>query len=192
MGEDGSFRELIRRVRARDDQAAADLVRWFAGPLHLVVRHRLTDPALRRRLDTADVCQTVLASFFERAAQGRFLLDRPEDLRRLLATMARHEVTNQRRKQGAGRRDRVEAPGDGEPAAPGSDPSDIVADRELLGESWRRLSAEERQLAELRADGRSWAEVAAAVGGNADALRMQLARALRRVAAELGLEFAGA
>jgi hypothetical protein len=50
------------------------------------------------------------------------------------------------------------------------------------------LSDEERCLADLRAEGRSWDEIAARVGGNAHARRMQLARATDRVARELDLE----
>jgi hypothetical protein len=52
----------------------------------------------------------------------------------------------------------------------------------------RRLSGAERRLAELRAAGLSWAEVAARVGGTGAAVRKQLERAIRRVARELGLE----
>ena len=59
--------------------------------------------------------------------------------------------------------------------------------RELLGEVRRRFSDEERRLADLRADGREWAEIAELVGGTAQARRKQLARAVDRIAREIGL-----
>ena len=46
----------------------------------------------------------------------------------------------------------------------------------------------ERRVADLRGQGRDWAAVAAELGGTAEARRKQLARALDRVAAELGLD----
>ena len=47
-------------------------------------RLRLTDPRLRRQYDSLDICQSVLASFFVRAAAGQYDLDRPEQLLKLL------------------------------------------------------------------------------------------------------------
>jgi hypothetical protein len=62
-----------------------------------------------------------------------------------------------------------------------------VADRELLHEFRRRLTEEERHLAEQRSHGRSWNAIAQEFGKPADALRMQLNRAIDRVTQELGL-----
>ena len=64
-------------------------------------------------------------------------------------------------------------------------PSRLVAGRELLAEVDRRLSEEERLLAELRADGCEWTEIAARLGGTAEARRKQLARAVDRVEQQL-------
>jgi DNA-directed RNA polymerase specialized sigma24 family protein len=52
----------------------------------------------------------------------------------------------------------------------------------------QRLSEADRQLVELRSQGRSWDEIALSLGGTAGARRNQLARALDRVAAELNLD----
>ena len=49
-------------------------------------------------------------------------------------------------------------------AAPDASPSEQVAGAELLQEFRRRLSAEERQLAEKRAAGVGWNEIAAERG----------------------------
>jgi DNA-directed RNA polymerase specialized sigma24 family protein len=60
--------------------------------------------------------------------------------------------------------------------------------QDLLQECRRRLSEEERHLADLRALGRSWDEIAAEVGAKPDTVRSRLTRALDRVARELRLE----
>ena len=70
----------------------------------------------------------------------------------------------------------------------GSSPSQHAAARELLLEARRRLSPEERQLLELREQGHEWAAIATTLGGNPEALRKQLARAVQRVARQLGLD----
>ena len=49
-------------------------------------------------------------------------------------------------------------------------------------------SSEERAVAERRAAGASWDEIATALGGTPDQHRMMVKRAQERVAAELGLE----
>jgi hypothetical protein len=58
----------------------------------------------------------------------------------------------------------------------------------LLQEVRRRLTDDERRLADWRAEWREWSEIAAEVGGSAEALRKRLARALDRVSNQLGLE----
>jgi RNA polymerase sigma-70 factor (ECF subfamily) len=193
MSGDDAFRALMRRVRAGDEAAAAELVRQYEPAIRRAVRLHLTDPALGRVLDSMDVCQSVLANFFVRAAAGQFELDEPGQLVGLLVTMARNKLLDQVRKQRAGRRDhrRLETTApealDAVPAA-GQTPSAIVAGKELLDQVRGRLSEPERYLMDQRALGRDWAALAAEVGGSPDALRKQLARALDRVARELGLD----
>jgi hypothetical protein len=60
-----------------------------------------------------------------------------------------------------------------------------VAAAELVAEVYRLLSPDERRLVELRQLGHDWPAIAAAVGGSAEALRKQHARAVARVAAQL-------
>jgi RNA polymerase sigma-70 factor (ECF subfamily) len=192
MPENDLFADLIRRVRAGEQGAAAELVRRYEPAIRRVVRVHLRDPRLRRVLDSTDVCQSVLASFFVRANLGQYELDSPEHLLRLLAAIARNKVTNQAHKHRAGRRDyrREQAIGarDALIAAPCSDPGQQVAARDLLEQVRQRLSADERQLAEERGRGDSWAEIAAAHGGTAEGLRKKLTRALDRVLEQLGLD----
>jgi RNA polymerase sigma-70 factor (ECF subfamily) len=192
MPADDQFADLIRRVRAGDDDAAAELVRQYEAPIRRVVRVYLRDPRLRRVLDSTDICQSVLATFFVRANLGQYELDTPESLLKLLATIARNKVTNEAHRQQADRRDyrREQVLGDRDALlrAPPSDPGEQVAARELLTKVRERLSEDERQLADERGRGDSWAEIAAAHGGTAESLRKKLARALDRVLRSLGLD----
>ena len=110
-------------------------------------------------------------------------------------TIARNKVASQARRQQAQRRDQrrdVAVDREGwEPAGSEPSPSRVVSGRELLAELRRRLTPEELRVADLRAEGRQWAEIAAALGGTAQARRRQLARALDRVAAQVDLEGRG-
>src|SRR5262245_45889683 len=105
MTKDPSFQDLLRRVRQRDGQAAAELVRRYEPTIRLAVRVRLTDPRLRRLLDSVDICQSILANFFVRAAAGQFDLERSEQLVKLLVTMARNHLVNHALKHRAARHD---------------------------------------------------------------------------------------
>jgi RNA polymerase sigma-70 factor (ECF subfamily) len=193
-GDDESFRDLIRRVRAGDEQAAAELVRQYEPEIRREVRVRLTDPALRRVVDSVDICQSVLGNFFARAALGQFDLGEPRQLLGLLVTMARNRLTDWARRQSAERRDQGrELSLDGavtrgqEPCAVDPSPSQVVAGKELLEQVRVRMTDEERRIAERRVAGYDWAQIAAEIGGTPEALRKRLARAFDRVAGELGL-----
>jgi RNA polymerase sigma-70 factor (ECF subfamily) len=191
MSADPTFDDLIKRLRAGDQAAAAELVQRYEGAVRRTVRFRLTDARLRSVLDSTDVCQSVFASFFVRAAAGQFELHAPEQLVKLLVTMARNKLASQVRREQAGRRDRRRtgvAPAGKEPADTGPSPSREASARELLQEVYRRLTPEERRLVELRNDGRDWAAIAAEMGGTAVLLRKRLSRALDRITRELGID----
>jgi RNA polymerase sigma-70 factor (ECF subfamily) len=186
-----SFQDLIRRVRSRDEAAATELVRRYEPAIRTVIRAQLTDKSLRRLFDSMDICQSVLANFFVRAALGEFELDEPEDLLALLTTMARNRLQDYISKQKAARRDyrRQEkgAPDEAEVVDPRPGTSEVVANQELLAKVYERLSPEERHLAEERALGRSWEALASELGAKPDSLRKRLSRALDRVAAEFAI-----
>jgi RNA polymerase sigma-70 factor (ECF subfamily) len=195
MAETNSFQDLIRRIRAGEEAAAAELVQRYEPAIRRAARIRLAHSKLRRLLDSTDISQSVFASFFVRAALGQYELDTPEHLLSLLVTMSRNKLADHARQQAAARRDYRRARNGGYVGAKGSavDPSprQQVATSELVREFRRRLSQEERCLAEQRARGRSWADIAAEEGGTGEALRKKLARAIDRISQELGLhEFA--
>ncbi len=191
MPPDLSFDELIRLVGSGDEEAAARLVRDFEPVVRRVLGARLRGDRARSEFDSMDICQSVLATFFVRAAAGEYDLKEPDDLTRLLLTMTRNKVAEKMRRQHRLRRDsRRTVGGVEELALAGRDPtpSSVVADKELLEKARQRLSEEERQLVGLRGQGLSWEEVAASLGGTAGGRRNQLSRALDRVAQELRLD----
>src|ERR1700722_1166596 len=109
--DDNQFQDLIRRVRARDEEAAAQLMRRYESAIRRVVRINLRDSRLRRVLDSMDICQSVLGTFFARAALGQYDLESPEQLLNLLASITRNKLTNQAKRMLSQKRDlRRDAP----------------------------------------------------------------------------------
>jgi RNA polymerase sigma factor (sigma-70 family) len=187
------FRQLVERVRLGEHDAAAELVRLYEPEIRRCIRVRLTDPRLRRVIDSLDVCQSVLANFFVRVSLGEFDLDQPSDLIKLLVAMVRHKVIDQTRRQHAEVRDarRVAGLTDSQfqrlPSGAVT-PERIATDRDLLNAVRSRLSEEERFLADQRALGREWPELATELASAPDSLRKKLSRALDRVSRELRIE----
>jgi RNA polymerase sigma-70 factor (ECF subfamily) len=188
---DNPFVTYVARLRSGDEAALEELVAHYAPVIRLEARMRLRSPHLRAVLESMDICQSVLKSFFLRAAAGQFDIDRPEDLRKLLVQMACNKSREAARREYAQKRDARRSVSLGEDAhlvAGGDDPADELAWQELLLRGRQMLSADERRIAEGRAAGRTWDELAQDLGGSPDQLRMQLARAQDRVADALGLE----
>ena len=183
---------LFGRVRAGDQHAATELVRIYEPALRRMVRLRLRDRHLRRLLDSADVGQAVLLHFLVRVASGEYECCTPEQVLRLLATMARHHLVNLALREQAGKRDYrrlAEVSADEcAIAARGSSPSQHVAAQELMHKARQLLTPDQRQLLELRQQGHPWSAIARMVGGRPAALRLHLTRALARVACDLGLD----
>ena len=102
-------------VPAGDEQAAFELVRQYEPLIRREVRFALEDRNLGRLFDSMDVCQSVMASFFVRAASGQYDLERPEQLVSLLVVMTRNKLSSAARQQRRLKRDhrKIAADGDG-------------------------------------------------------------------------------
>jgi len=190
---DDARSDLCQRLQQGDPQAATELVRFFEPEIRRAVRVRLTDPRLRRLLDSADVCQSVFAQFFVRVSLGAYDLNDSGDLAALLMTMARHKLLDKVRWMKSLRRDQRRLDDAGSDAMnqvterqPG--PDEQAAHNDLLHEVRRRLTEQERQLVDLRIEGHEWQEISVEMSAGADALRKQLKRGLDRVSDELGLK----
>ncbi|MBS0210283.1 MAG: RNA polymerase subunit sigma-24 [Planctomycetes bacterium] len=189
MSEQHSFAELLAKVRAGDQAAAGELVRRYEPAIRRFIRARLTDQQLRRTLDTMDICQSVMGGFFARLAVGQFDLESPDQLIKLLATIASNKLNEKVRREQAIKRGGPNGhlASIDEQTLPGNlaTPSRIVAGRELLDRFRAMLTDEERYLFDTRSAGRSWGELAVELGTTADALRMRWSRVVDRAAVEL-------
>ncbi len=192
MDETPSFAEFMQRIRAGDDAAAEELVRRYEPLIRREVRLRIEDDRLNRAFDSNDVSQSVLASFFVRAAIGEYDLDQPDQLVRLLVAMVRNKLVSRARQERRLRRDvRRVSFGATETLEQVADPcpsaSEMLSRQELLDRLRTSLTDEERQIADLRSQGLSWEDVAGRLGGSGQARRMQLSRGVERVGRALGL-----
>jgi len=188
------FAGWLARLRAGDAAAAADLVASVSPVLRRVVRGRLGRLRLSRTVDTLDVCQTTLASFFARLTWTWPPVESHDQLTALLVTIARNKIRDEVRRQTAGRRDhrrvRRVRPTDAADvltqfAAVDPSPSKQVARAELYQLALGRLTADERRLLEERLADRPWAAIAADRGLSIDAIRQKLNRAVKRVRRQL-------
>lgn len=181
-----SFPDLMAKVRNRDQAAAAELVRRYEPAVRRVVRIRLGDDRLQRYFDSMDVCQSVLGSFFVRAALGEYELQTADQLMKLLAKIARNKVASQVRKERADRRDHRRVASGDDPASglAGVDatPSRVLEGKELLAACWERLTPEERSIADLRGAGVEWGEIARRLGDSPEAVRKRFSRAVDQIA----------
>ena len=192
MAIDESFTDLIRRACDRDEEAAAELVRQFEPELRRIIRFQMSDPGLRRMLDSLDVCQSVLAAFFAQLYAGNLQFSQPRQLAGLLALMARNKVVDRARQDRSASRGggKVRAAVDGlEELVPDSipEPDRLVADRDLLQSVRSRLDTTDQEILDKWLLGQEWAEIAKQMGSTPDALRKRLSRAIDGAARKLGL-----
>jgi RNA polymerase sigma factor (sigma-70 family) len=190
---DENFARFLAALRNGDEQAVEELVRLCEPQLRRIARARLAEGDLRREADSMDIVQSVLTSFIRRAAAGEFAFETPDQLLRLLRTMALNRLRDLARKGGAQGRTRP-MPGHGvagastrQVAAEGPTPSEHVAQEDFLEQFLLGLSPEARQIHRWRASGWSWAEVGAELNAEPSTIRIRFARETLRVARELGL-----
>jgi RNA polymerase sigma-70 factor (ECF subfamily) len=195
MPDDVDFSQFIERIRAGDQQAAAELVARYEPIVRREIRLQLDDQNLVRAFDSMDICQSVLASFFVRTAAGEYHFDSAAQLLGLLVNMTRNKLVSAARREFRQRRDlRRRAPAAGSVLDNLADkrptPAQEVDQRDLLARIYDRLTPEELQISRLRSSGAAWDEIAAELGGTAQSRRMQFSRALERVAGTLGVDLA--
>jgi DNA-directed RNA polymerase specialized sigma24 family protein len=183
------FRALLERLRTGDGAAAAEIVRTYEPALMRVIRVKMADPRLKKLHGESDIFQSVMGSFFVRVALGQYDLREPEDLARLLAVMARNKVAEKARRRDVARGgEDLDGEGAAAVAAPDASPSRVVELRQLAEIARARLPADLIELVALRDDGLEWKDIAARIGGTADAHRKRLARAASAIALELGFD----
>ena len=180
----------IEGIKRGDQAAAAELVRYYEPEVRRFVRFRLTDPRLRRFLDSVDVCQSVMAKFFHRIQTERITVEHPLQLLKLLITMARNSLLDHVRKakvrrtvSGAG----AENAEMNELADPRTGQAQQLEQADLVALIRGRLRGEVQQALDRWLLGCGWEEMSQEFACEPDALRKRLSRAIDRATKELGL-----
>lgn len=185
---DLSFAELMSRVRAGDEEATNQIMQLYGAEVRRIARVRLRHGKLRRVLESSDILQSVMGSFFRRADHGEYedRLSTPDELLKLLATMVRFKVIDQVRRANSDRRggkfDVVELIDSA--IAPSADlsPDQRLIQTELIELVKDVMSSEEWELWRLRhGDNLEWAEIAQKCGGSAESNRKKLERLQERL-----------
>jgi RNA polymerase sigma-70 factor, ECF subfamily len=190
MSADAQFTDLLARLRAGDQQAAADLFQRYARRMIGLARRHL-DGQLRRKVDPEDVMQSVFKSFFHRHAAGAFALENWDSLWALLVTITLRKCGHQLEHfQAACRNLRREetllAAADSASSweARGSEPTPLEA--ALLGEVVEQLlrsqsDERERQIVMMSLQGYTPLEISTAVGRSERTVQRVLSRVQHRL-----------
>lgn len=148
-----AFQDLLHRVRLGDADAAAKLVKDYENAVRVAIRTRLSDPMLRRQFDSMDVCQSVLGSFFFRAASGEYDLREPAQLVALLTKIAQNKLKMRiraSRRQCRDIRRTVALPEDIPGKGDSSAAEEQINGKELLERAIQLMSADVREIAHRR------------------------------------------
>ena len=88
---EADMRGVFARMRGGDEAAAREFFERYMPRLVALARARMSEK-LAQKLDAEDVVQSVFRSFFIRARDGQYAIERAGDLWSLLATITRHKV----------------------------------------------------------------------------------------------------
>ena len=162
---------LLGRYRSGDSEAASAIFERYVSRLIGLARNRMSE-RLSQRVDPEDVVQSVYRSFFCKARDGRYELEKSGDLWRLLAGITVNKVLKQAERHRQQKRSLAsEQPlGGGEqfPAAtefmarePAPDEAAALVDE--LEAVTRSLEPHERKILELKLQGEEVDAIAVAV-----------------------------
>jgi hypothetical protein len=187
-----SFSEKLDALRRGIPGAHEAFLEEYGPYVRRALRIRLRRTLLQAAADSADLCQSVMASFLLRLAAGQFELANELDMRHLLAAMAHKKFLMFRRYELASKRDRrltqslTQEPTSKAEWAPGESLNVLQNVEQKLRQL---LTAEEYQLFELRQQGIAWNSIAENKAIDATTLRKRYSRALSRVAIQLGIDW---
>jgi RNA polymerase sigma factor (sigma-70 family) len=176
MSPSPEFQDLMSRAEQGDPQAVAEVMARFGPEVRLAARTRLT-PRVRRQVDSEDIQQSVFVRFFRRLwrRDDPLHFEGPSELRAYLARTVRNRVVTHYRKtrrQGAGQQVDL---GDGLEAIPAAEPAAESGWEAVL----EQMTPAERQIAEWRAEGRTWDEIAELLNGHRSTIYQGFMRRVR-------------
>jgi DNA-directed RNA polymerase specialized sigma24 family protein len=185
MPPQNQFQDLIVRVRAGDQDASTQLARMFEPFILRFVRFDMRKRAdqgkIRARLGSSDICQSVFKSLFVRLKEGRYELNQPEQLQKLLRIMSRFKIATEGRRLSVILREVMDGGSQPDQADPGPSPEKPVEDNDFAEAVLKHFSDDELDLLQRRLDGETWPAIAAGRGVSIDSPRKTLARAIERV-----------
>lgn len=192
MAEFAEFSAMIDRLRSGDPLIVEQFIATYEPFIRRAVRRSLTQSGLRVAADSADICQSVLASFLIRVAAGEYEFSDQPTMEGLLITIARRRLAMLcRRETGAARDRRRSQTLDSRIELLDQsmeDPQATAETLDLIATFRKRLTESERTLFDQRRQGYDWETIAGRTQENPLVLRKRLSRALKRVSEELGLD----
>jgi len=182
MSSTPSEDEFLDRVSRGNPSAAAELDRRYRQRLCRLVQGAFGGN-IRRREDPEDVVQTVLRTYFRRAAQGEFQIADSSDLWALLAKITRGKVLKRAEYHHAAKR-RMDAETD-LPAELGGgrdpEPADAAIAAELVERTLQGLEPRAGEIFQLRLAGCTEKEIAVELSCTRAEIRLQLKRIQKRL-----------
>jgi DNA-directed RNA polymerase specialized sigma24 family protein len=142
---------------------------------------RLVDDRLRRVVDTADLYQSLLKDFLARRVEESADGQHAGGLCAYLARAVDYKIRTKLRKErhhGGG------LPDGQEPLSPEAGAARMAEGRDFHQALRERLAEPVRRLFDLKAEGLTWPQIAEQIGGEPDALRMRLRRAVATILAK--------
>jgi DNA-directed RNA polymerase specialized sigma24 family protein len=169
-------------LRSGDDQAVEQLLSQLDPILRRLIRLRLIDGRLRQVMDTTDIFQSLVKDFLSQKEAGPAPAGSSAGLCAYLAAAVRYKIQTRTRKE---LRHQSGLPDHWEPISSEPDPAQQVQDQDSRQAIRSRLAEPTRRLFDLKMQGLTWTAIAEQVGGDPDALRMRLRRAVTAVLGEL-------
>lgn len=169
MTEPQETRHVFGRVQGGDEQAAREVFDRYLQRLVALARTRLSD-RLKQKVDADDIVQSAFRSFFVRARDGQYVIERSGDLWSLLASITRHKLL----KKAEHFRQQKRSLDQDQPLATGSEAEGAVftaepTDEEAVALSdevaflMRELEPQQRTMLELRLQGQPIPDIAETV-----------------------------
>ena len=175
---------IIARAVGGDAPSVQYLVDNFADIIAREIRTQRRFHSLQARVDSDDIVQSVWRCFFGAVVGGEIEFQHKNDLVAYLKRLSQNKIQSEFRKHLAIKRDIRKTEGDIDVNLQDNSnesPSQNLSTFELLLHVLAQMTDEERLIAERRAQGVSWEELAVELSSTADAVRKRHARMRERI-----------
>jgi RNA polymerase sigma-70 factor (ECF subfamily) len=193
MPESGRDQRAHNPWSTGDEDAARQLFDLYAEQLVLLARKRISQ-RLASRIDAEDIVQSSFRTFFRRCEEGQFTFKDPDDVCKLLARITIHKTFRQIAFHKRAKRDATAEAPHGDEAQdvllklvtcdPSPEEAAIFLDQ--LEHFFSQLGAEKLRILQMRMEGYSNVEIAAALGITDRTLRRRMEE-VREIAEKEGM-----